>query len=304
MNILMVSHHFDQEGDTVPIGGVQKHIREVTSSLLQKGHKVFWSYPQHTVAKDYNPYDLVIFHDFNTYDYNIPENKVRFMVFHGWEGCYPPNPAVVQVRRSVAEKVHKVFHVGDFIKKMYGTEADETFYGAMDTSNLAYCEGSYPIVRKALWLGRLAPDNAPLLAFEAMKRTGVHLTVCGDGVLKDKLIQGYPNNEYLGFVKDAYHLIKNYDLVIIGGYLSLLEGMIFKKPIVGFYDNPGREIYLKTLPEGITIYPYGTVEEYCSKPIQQYSPIPATFNYDWAKKQTWEKIANSYLKFYDEIIGK
>lgn len=80
-----------------------------------------------------------------------------------------------------------------------------------------------------------------------------------------------------GLIKDPTSLIKKSDYVFVPGYLSILEAFKHKKPILFHYNNPLKRDYYQMHPM-------------FNKNLNE--------RYQWAKKQTWEKLASQYEQLW------
>jgi len=58
--------------------------------------------------------------------------KKTYMTFHGWEGICPPAASAIQKRQKIAKTVQGSLAIGDFIEKWYGTRSDIVNYGGVD----------------------------------------------------------------------------------------------------------------------------------------------------------------------------
>lgn len=293
MRILMQSVHFDLPGDTIPIGGVQKHIKKVTDELKKHGHEVEWKYPAD--IKNYENYDIAIFHDFSAYDFKCQIPKI--IVFHGWEGVYPIPPDIYKQRKAIKDDADYVITVGEFINKYYDVQSDLTIYGGTEESAN---ESVKPIQNKAVYVGRLEADNQPFQALAFAKSHGWDVDVCGDGSLRCELEKQFPDMNFHGFVEDTIPYIQSAEYVLIGGYLSMLDAMICQKPVFGFYgNNTMRHDYLRLLPDGVKVFIFKDSDYTAFK--RNWIQDIVNKNHEWAKEQTWDKIARHYIQANDLI---
>lgn len=295
MKILMVSHHFNRVNDTVPIGGVQKHITCVTKELEKLGNKVIWMYPSD--KKDYNEFDVVIFHDFHSYDFNC--NIKNMIVFHGWEGRYPINEEIRKKRQIINERADFSINIGDFIEKLYDTKADLVIPGGVyKPSDKNY---SVRMVDHCVWVGRIEKDNSPFSAFRFIDKMGWKCDVLGEGTLLKSFKSIYKTDRwnYYGFVDNPEDYIDRAEIVVAGGYLSILESVIRKKPVIGFYDdNPARRLYLENIPFKIQIFKDDTIAMLKYKKDEQDI---IDKNYEKSLEYTWDKIAAKYMEGINQI---
>ncbi len=77
------------------------------------------------------------------------------------------------------------------------------------------------------------------------------------------------------------------DYVFVGGYLSALESFLKKKIVLASFDNPIKQDYWLMHP--------------MASEIGFNGKIPNSFSqkaFDWAKNQTWDKLANQYEELW------
>lgn len=302
MKILMVSAHFNLPDDAIPLGGVQKHISEITKEFSSRGYQVDWSYPGRAKQEIsiFNP-DLIIAHDFVSFvpDISIPQ----ITVFHGWEGRVPPDEAVIKRRLEVEKLSSATICVGDFLRYWYKQSPSLVIYGGVKPVEYAPPPGK----KRLLYIGRLAPDCSPHIFLQALKKTRniFTLDVCGDGPLREDL-ERMANGlgitvTFHGFVNNVDDYIKKSDIVLTSGYLSILESYINKRPVVSVYDNSLKEDYLKLMP--CSPFVCGTSFEVSEKldfiwehGIGELLDI----NYQFAMGNNWGRVIDKY----EELIRK
>lgn len=299
MKILMLSAHFNLPSDKVPIGGVQRHIEGLTASLVKMGHIVNWQYPSLISSKDIEDgYDIVIAHDFVCFkaDVRIPQ----IIVFHGWEGAWPLNNTIVAKRREIAEKASAVIDIGFSINKMYGSKQGHVIYGGYDEK----------LKRKALRnngrlliTSRIKKDCPNYLAVKLANLMGVGIDVCGDGDdnLKKELSVMTGDINFFGFINNVEDKMAECGFLVFGGYLTMIEAMVLRKPCFAFYDTIGRMYRITMLPEGVKVFSgdneVNVYNDFLSHNISEV----VERNSEWAKMQTWDNIAEKYLEIIDGI---
>jgi hypothetical protein len=83
--------------------------------------------------------------------------------------------------------------------------------------------------------------------------------------------------------------------------------MVYKKIVIGFYDNPMRKCRLESAGNIFKILVGESAEEVEIQLNQAYKKgIDKVIdkNYKWAIKQTWENIAKKYLKVINNAKQK
>ena len=304
MKIAMVSGHFELPIDSIPIGGVQRHISRVTDELRQRGHSIDWFYPgQRTYLENANP-DIVVAHDFFCFMEEL--NCPQICIFHGWEGRCPPDAAVVTRRCMVEKMADASIHVGDYIGKWYSQKADRVIYGGVKPVEFV----SPPGKNNFLYLGRLEPDNSPDMFFCALSMLSIPYTlqVCGNGSLREYLegiCKTYNiNATFHGFVEDPDSYIKSSDIVFTSGYLSILEAFINKRPVISAFSNELKKDYLQLMPAQTFSYEYPVdIREKFIDILENGTEESVEKNYEFACSNTWDKVADVYEEMIERCLS-
>lgn len=212
------------------IGGVEKHLLEISKNLIKNGHIIFIITIKYSEKlKDFERLnnisiiripnqnyfkiwiyifkyrnllrkcDIIHFHDFNTFYWFAPfilYNSNIFITFHGFEKY--PIPKVNIVLRKIAEIFTKGnICVGKFILKYYKTKSTFITYGGInlkESDNNIHKKSKYS--HSALFIGRLESDTGILKYIRALRilkekyNIELHLEICGDGKLR-KVIEDY-----------------------------------------------------------------------------------------------------------------
>ncbi|MBI3093210.1 MAG: glycosyltransferase family 4 protein [Candidatus Levybacteria bacterium] len=337
------------------IGGVEKHVMEVSRQLVQRGHKVIVLTEQHQenlkgkeiinsvviyripVGKSewlkkfriwrwlfIHQYlivkaDVVHYHD--VFFWHLPfrflfPKKPAYTTFHGYEAQFPPSKKAFLVRK-LSEKLSKGnICVGDYIKKWYGTKPNYVTYGGIEIiQNSRQRRGSpkaaefkiqkYNSKLKILFIGRLENDTGLLIYLEALKilrkkEVDFEFEVCGDGSLR-KLAEG--EGRVHGFVPNLKTYLMRSDLIFSSSYLSILQAMLFKRPVFAAYNNPLKEDYLKMAPFARWIVIENSAIRIARKIIyHKYNKdkynVLVEEGYNWVKAQRWDNVVSLYLKLW------
>lgn len=207
-NIVFLSRLFHPH-----IGGVEKHVYEISQRLIKKGHKItvitekydggldnsemidgiqiyripvlknerlkkfsiwYWLIKNLKLIKEA---DIIHCHDI--FYWYLPlrflfPNKKVFTTFHGYEGDKIPD--------WKSKKMHKIAEmlsfgnicVGDYLKKWYETNPTYVTYGAVDVQKN---NNHFPNKNKIVFIGRLEKETGILEYIEAIK------------IMRDKKIQ-------------------------------------------------------------------------------------------------------------------
>ena len=296
------------------LGGVEKHVEGLSLSLRKKKHRVtiltekfdknlketefvngvkivrfsypkikylgilyiwFWFFKNRKLIEKS---DIVHCHDvfiwYLPFRFLFPRKPV-YITFHGWEGVYPiPWKSILLKRVAVILSKGNIC-VGKYLKKYFGIKSTSVTFGAVDTalSSKAVKDKSLTV-----YVGRLEKDTGLMVFLKRLKKIGeAKVVFCGDGSLR-KECENY--GEVLGFVDPRPYLAKA-SVCFPSGYLSALEAMVNKCEIELAWDNPLKKDYWTMTP----FYEW----------IQNKDRSSA---YNWVIGETWEKLADSYLKLW------
>jgi len=341
------------------IGGVEKHILELSKVLIAKGHKISvitekpYSNNYHSdlsndnlegeifgikiyrinVGKDdwfkkfriwkeffkninlFFSADIVHCHDvffwYLPFRFIFPFKKI-YTTFHGYEGNNMPTKKAIFMHKIAEVLSNGNICVGDYLKKWYGTKPTIVIYGAINVPKNLSIQKPSKDIKNVLYIGRLE-EEAGILTYlktlKTLKDLGVNLklTVLGDGVQK-KQAQKYSlknnlNVIFKGFVKEVYDYLLDADIVFTSRYLGTLESFVFKKFVFCIYNNEIKKDCFRMSPfEKFIVLqkdPKSLAEEvlkYIKNPNLYYEKITKVNK--WVVAQTWENLANQYLKLW------
>lgn len=279
MRILFIAHH-----KWPHIGGVEKHMQEVSKSLERKGNKVkiiseedikyphvkllgllyiwYWFFKNRKMIQNV---DVVHIHDvfiwYLPFCFLYPKKPV-YITFHGWEGVWPIPGKNIFYKRLAAKLSKGSIAVGYYIEKYYGVKADKIIYGG--TTIYRYIDISK---RKntAVFVGRLERDTGVLKFTEWLKKNpGKKAEFIGDGSLRGEC-EKY--GKVCGFC-DPIPFFKKAEYAVPAGYLSYIEAKSFGCKII--------------------VYPNNSLKKDYWKEIEKVKKFP-----------TWGKIADEYLSLYN-----
>ncbi len=270
------------------IGGVEKHVMEISKILIKRGHEVTvitekysdklsskekingihvyrintgrddW-FRKFRIWKEMWRLKKVIFaadviHCHDVFFWYLPfrffTKKKVFTTFHGYETVFPVSQKAKFVRK-ISEKLSMGnICVGDFIKKWYGTNPIFVTYGGVSISKNAQFTSPNKSNLKIAFLGRLDVDTGIIF----YKQTIQFLKERKIRLSFDIYGEGPQKKEVLGigtvygFVPDTTDVIREADIVFVSSYLSILETMAQKKMVFATFSNPLKEDYLKMSP--------------------------------------------------------
>jgi len=277
------------------IGGVEKHIRKTTEILQKRGYRVttisdtdikypqikligiiyiwYWFFRNRKVIKIT---DVVHIHDVFIWYFPfclLYPKKVVVTTIHGLE--FNPDLSKVSFyqKRLAVMLSNRTIGIGKFLENYLHVSFNKISYGAADYHKNTTKKDP----RKIVYVGRLQ-KNTGLLKFLNWldKNKNYKVDFCGDGELRNEckkygVVHGFTDPE--PFLKTAKFCVPV-------GYLAALEALNAGCLLKLYWNNKIREDYWKMSPF--------------------YKLKGAKLN-EWAKKQTWEKLANEYINLYNSI---
>lgn len=298
MNILFFSRLFYPH-----IGGVEKHVLEISRLLIKKGHKVTivteqysseikafenidgigvfripklknertkkfkiweWLWANRNLISDAN-----VIHCHDVFFWYLPFRflyfkKPVFTTFHGYES-YPLGPKSIFMHK-MSEKLSKGnICIGNFIKKWYGTNPTYTAYGGV---NIAKSDRQQAKSEKgAVFVGRLDEQTGINTYVNAVKLLRKKIPNFKFEIIGDGKFRKKAEKGFkvLGFQQNPEKNFLKYNFAFVSRYLSILEAMAAKRLVFAVYDNPLKEDYLKLAPFSKYIIIFSSPAELVSK---------------------------------------
>lgn len=277
------------------IGGVERHIKEVSLRLKRKGHIVriisekdikyphvkfigllyiwFWFFKNRKLIKNF---DIIHCHD--VFIWYLPFRFLYFskkvvLTIHGLEWDRPLSLVSILQKKLAIYLSNKSVGVGNFLTKYVGNKLDLIFYGA-SFLNIKY--KNYKRKKMIVYVGRLENNTGLLEFLKWLKHKKLKCDFVGDGPLRKKcekfgVVHGFTNP--LPFYKKAKYCVP-------GGYLAALEALNAGCELKLFWNNKIKEDYWKMSP---------------------FYKLKGEKLRQWAKSQTWDKVADEYLNLYNSI---
>ena len=237
--------------------------------------------------------------------------KKAYTTFHGYENY--PLKSIQIVMHKIAEKLsYGNICIGKFIEKWYDTKANYISYGGVNIATSdkrpASQRGEQATSRNsAIFVGRLDEQTGIKTYVNAVKLIRKKIPdfkfeIIGDGKFRKEIERDF---KVLGFQKNPEKYFSKYNFAFVSRYLSILEAMANKKLVFAVYDNPLKEDYLKTTPFAKLINVVSSGDELARKVLyfrknHKQEEIMINKAFEWAKKQTWEKITNIYLALWNK----
>lgn len=300
MNILFFSRLFYPH-----IGGVEKHVLEVSKSLIKRGHSVtvitedlggkiprreeislvqiyripvginnwfkkfrVWIkiWKLRKLIKDA---DVIHCHDvffwYLPFRFLFPFKKV-FTTFHGYEN-YPLKQKNILAHKISEKLSNGNICIGHFIKKWYGTKPTYVTYGAVEISNFKFQILNKLRKESAVFIGRLDEQTGIRAYVNAVKLIRKIIPEFKFEIIGDGKFRKQIEKDFkvLGFQDNPEKYLPNYNFAFVSRYLSIMEAMAAKRLVFAVYDNPLKEDYLRLAPFSKYVIIAGSVSELVSK---------------------------------------
>lgn len=269
------------------IGGVERHVMEISKGLVKRGYEVviiteqlkdtclveqiegvdiyriavggddwfkkfrIWRemWGLRTIIKEA---DIIHCHDvffwYLPFRFFYPKKPV-YTTFHGYES-FPIRKGAI-LSRKIAEKLSwGNICIGDFITKWYKTKATFVSYGATDLVKIKDLRLKLKDKNSAVFIGRLDEQTGVLpyaKTIEILKKKYPKFTFTIVGDGKYRKILE-KNFSVLGFQKDPEKYFQQYRFAFVSRYLSILEALAARKLVFAVYDNSVKEDYLRMAP--------------------------------------------------------
>ena len=267
------------------VGGVEKHVYQISILLVRKGFSVsvvtvkhnknlkayeevkgikiyrIPYFPSNKLAKYkiwpwfvkyrnlFHSSDIIHCHDvffrYLPFRLLLPQKKV-YTTFHGYES-YPVSQKAIIIRKISEKLSFGNICIGRFIEKWYGTKADYISYGGV---NIVQSSKLKVKSDNALFIGRLDEQTGIKTYVDAIelirkKVPNFKLTVIGDGKFKNQIIKQV---NLIGWKKNPEKYFSSHRFAFVSRYLSILEAMAAKRLVFAVHDNPIKKDYLKMSP--------------------------------------------------------
>lgn len=323
------------------IGGVERHVLELSVRLIKLGHEVSLITEQHdknielfenykhikiyrvNESKDNkkkkfkiwnwlfkNKHLLIeadIIHCHDVFFWYFPFKflfwkKPVFITFHGYES-FPIKKRAIFIRKLSETLSLGNICVGDFIKKWYKTKPNSVIYGGVEKKEVTKRSKRHKL---AVFIGRLDDQTGIITYYDAyriLKRefSDFNFTVIGEGVLKKYLKKGVI---LLGNKNSPWEFLEKNRFAFVSRYLSILEAMMVKRLVFAVYDNPVKEDYLKMAPFADFINIAGSAEELV-KQVKYYIRNPKEEKRKTEKAHGWVSLQtwNNIVNVYLRLWG-
>lgn len=256
--------------------------------------------------KQFSNFDIIHIHD--VFYWILPiliglDKRKIYITFHGYESY--PIKLKNKIQRKIAEKIAAGnICVGNFMKKWYGTTPTKVIYGACEPPKNV--KKSQKKKNDLLFFGRLDDQTGIKDYYKAylkLKKEYKNLTIkiIGEGKYRNVL----KSLSIFKFKPILANDLLESRFILVSRYLSILEAMVNKRLVFAIYDNPLKKDYLYDSPFGKYVIicsssedVYKKIKFYLNNPDKEKKKINEAYNF--AKKLTWEKLANDYLNLWQK----
>lgn len=254
--------------------------------------------------KFFNEFDIIHIHDvFYWIAPLLPylDKKRVFVTFHGYEG-YPVR-LISKIQKKITEKYcNGSICVGDYIKKWYGIGSNAVIYGGVDMPQKIPVKAKNQ--RSAVFFGRLDVQTGIKEYYKAFlnlkgEYRDFSLEIVGEG----KYARQIKKLSISPFKSDVSKYVQNNRFIFVSRYLSMLEAMVEKRLVIAVCDDPIKRDYLIDSPFSKYVDICNSSKEIENR-VRYYMDNPQAEEerigkaYSWAKKQTWQKVTDCYLKLW------
>ncbi|HVA96958.1 MAG TPA: glycosyltransferase family 4 protein [Candidatus Acidoferrales bacterium] len=269
------------------IGGVEKHVMEISKRLIQDKHEVIviteisektrltdekdtikifrinagknnW-FKKFRIWKEMlrlrkliQGADVVHCHDvffwYLPFRFLYPHKPV-YATFHGYES-FPIRKRAIWMRKISEKLSWGNICIGDFIPKWYGTMPAFVSYGATDINENKDLRFKIKDNYSAVFIGRLDDQTGAMMyakTVEILRKKYPKFDLTFVGDGKDK-DKLVKKFNVLGFQNDPEKYFVNYHYAFVSRYLSILEALAARRLVFAVYDNPIKEDYLRMAP--------------------------------------------------------
>jgi len=317
------------------VGGIERHVEEISIRLREKGHNITILTTKHDKYLKNKEYyrgikivrfqqpkikftgllitwiwlinnislimrsDIIHIHDVFIWYWPfkiIFPNKNVYTTFHGQWGQYPL-PIMDTIQKRIGSWLSKGnISIGKYIPLNYKYDANIINYGA---TNIAK-GNSEKVNKRIIYIGRLDTELTLNHFFTVLKELdGYKVEFCGDGEMREEC-EKY--GKVHGFVNPNPFYAKA-KCCFASGYLTIMEAMAYKCLVIVVYDNPLKKDYYEMTPFAKYIV-IGKNSEDLLKKFKFYERNPKEAQkkinkgYNWVKHQTWDKMVDDYLKLW------
>lgn len=274
----------------IPIGSVgEKHKKWVIWKWVWKNRRLFYQV------------DLIHIHD--VFFWLLPillliTKPKLYVTFHGYEGDNPPGLKAILWHKIAEWITWGNICIGNFHRKWYHTNPTIVSFGAVSLPATSKFKSNS---KKAIYIGRLAKDTGIIEYLKAAKALKLEVDIFGDGPLRTEVAE-YISTHHLkarlhGLVPGASAKLPNYQIAFVSRYLTILEALVYRIPVIAQYNNSIKYDYLSDSPFRGFISIVSDSKQIIDA-YRQISKIKLQSGYNWVRNQTWQKMAQNYLRLW------
>lgn len=228
----------------------------------------------------------------------LRKNKL-YTTFHGYEG-YPIKKRWILQRKLIEKLSNGTICIGDFMKKWYKANPSSISYGGVRLTGKNKVKNQ----QSAVFFGRLDSQTGILEYIASYKKLKklypkFAFTVVGEGEFSKNLPRTVKK---VNFNSDVEKYLSSSRFVFVSRYLSMLEALALKKEVIAVFTDPVMKDYLLMSPFKNYIDVVGSHEEITEAVVSKLQTggdeVRIQKGYEWAIKNTWEKVLERYLRLW------
>jgi len=278
MNVLFLCRLFFPH-----IGGVEKHVLEISKNLIKEGHRIVvvterykkdlklhekvegieiyrvpnlkenwfkkfqiwkWMWKNKSLIEKA---DIVHCHD--VFFWYLPFRflflkKPVYTTFHGYED-YPLKSKFIVIHKISEKLSFGNICIGEFMKKWYGTKPNFVTYGGVNIVKSEKLKVNSS--ESGVFIGRLDEHTGIRMYLDAVMEIRKKIPNFRFTVIGDGKFKKDIAKDVLllGFKRNPERFFKESHFAFVSRYLSILEAMGAKRLVFAVYDNPLKEDYLR-----------------------------------------------------------
>lgn len=224
-----------------------------------------------------------------------------YMTFHGYEGSEKPRWNQVFWHMVANMFSQGSICIGGFHQKWYHVRPTFVSFGAATPPSKSKSKKK----NAAIYLGRLSTDVGILQYLEALvilkkMKITIEMDVYGDGPLRFQAESFVKKHRlkvhFFGFQLNASKHLSKYQYAFVSRHLAIIEALAAGSVSIAQYSNEIKHDYLKLSPVAQWISIAKTPEEIAQEIQKNIRLNNAAVT--WAKKQTWQSLADLYLQLW------
>lgn len=213
---------------------------------------------------------------------------------------YPIKKKAIIYRKVFEYMSNSTICVGDFMKKWYHARPTMVIYGAAESM-----KGISKLKKNtAIFIGRLDEHTGIADYVDAVKLIRKEIPSFTLTVYGDGPYKDKINGPGIilkGYDTSADKEIAKYEFAFVSRYLAILEAMAAKRRVVAVYDNPVKKDYLTMTPFREWISICSDAQSIAKEVVEKNGREKSVQHaFAWVKDQTWEHLSDVYLSLWNK----